>query len=423
MSFPSHKPSLLAAATLLATAAALTSALDAQAPRNHLVIAETNTTVDFRFVDPSNGNVTTVTEVANNWLGGAVSVSVDNSDPNGLYTSAGGSFGGAPLWRLEMTGSSWNFSTAIGAVMPDFGALGHVAHSPHGLLATLSSVSPGLYRAASITGAMSLVTALADAQDIAVVGDKVYVNSYLSGQPSTIIEHDFATNMTRTLGTGFPTVRALGTFGSLLLAGLDNGDIRIVDPVTNTMSTFLAPGLGSILAIAEGDNPGDTYFATAAGSVYNLANTVTPVYVSPAPNTLVDIDVSGHTLGQVRYGQGCPGMLGLPSMIDTGRAMPGGNYSFAMTGALPNAIAVLGLGLQRTAFDLGFLGWTGCTLLNEALVQLVTITDGAGNASIPLAIPTMASPYYFASVKGQYFVLENGLSSVASTIGYEVVVY
>jgi hypothetical protein len=411
----------MAAAALSAAAVFSTAALDAQAPRNHIVVAETGSTVDFRYIDPSNGNVTTVTETSSDWLGGAGTVSVDDSDPNGIYTSAGFGFGGAPLWRLDMTGSSWTLATTSGAAMPTFGALAHMEQSPHGLLVTLSSVAPGLYRAATITSSMLLVTALNDAQDIAVLGDKVYVNSYVSGQPSTLIERDFATNTTRTLGTAFATVRSLGTFGGTLLAGLDNGEIQIVDPVTNTMSPFLATGLGPILAIDEGDNPGDVYFATAAGGVYSLANPTTPIYVTS--DTLTDLAVSGNTLGQVRYGQGCPGALGVPAMVDTGRAMPGANYSFAVTGALPNSFAVLALGLQRTAFDLSPIGWTGCTLRNEGLVLWNTVTDGLGDASISLTVPLPLTPYYFDSVMGQYFVLELGTSPVASSNGFEVVVY
>lgn len=417
----SRSTRLFAAATLLAAAGLTTTVAVAQAPRNHIVVAESGSTVDFRFVDPSNGSVTTVTETGGQWLGGAVSVSVANRDPNGLYTSAGVGFGGAPLWRLDLTGSSWTIGTTSSAAMPDFGALGRVHYSQHGFLATLSTVAPGLYRGASLTAPISLVMPLTRAQDIAVLGDKVYVNSFQAGQPSAILERDFATNQTRTLGSAYPTVRSLGTFAGSLLAGLDNGEIQIVDPVTGTMGLYLSTGLGSIIAIAEGDNPGDVYFATAAGSVYSLANPATPIYTTS--DTLTDIDVSGHTLGQVRYGQGCPGALGTPAMADTGRAMPGANYSFAVTGALPNAIAVLALGLQRTSLDLSLIGWNGCTLLNEGLLLWGTVTDGLGGASLPLTVPAVATPYYVDSIMGQYFVLESGVNPVASSNGFEVVVY
>ena len=415
-----YSNTLSSLAGLMACTALLNTAIVAQAPRNHVIVAETGANVDFRFVDPTTGNVTAVTEAGNGFLGGAVSVSVDNSDPNGIYTSAGGSFGGAPLWRLDMDGSTYAAGSATSGVVPFFGSLGRMHYSQHGLLLTLSSVSPGLYLTAGVGAPITSLTSLFRAQDIAVIGDKVYVNSFLSGQPSTIIEYDLATSTVRTLGSSYPTVRSLGTIGGALLAGLENGEIHTVDPVSNVMSLFLPLSLGSIVAIAEGDNSLDTYFATANGEVYDINNPNTPVYVSV--DTIVDIDVSRHQQGQVRYGQGCAGALGTPVMVDTGRPAPGSSYSFAVAGAQPMAPSVLALGQQRAMFDLAPLGYAGCTLLNDGLVLQTTIIDAAGNASMPIGIPNLSS-LVGSSVMGQYFVFGIGANPLASSNGIEAIVH
>lgn len=401
---------------LISALAFATPLLIAQAPRNHLVIAETNGSTDFRYVDPATG---AASDVTGGMLGGAASVSIDPSDPNGLYTSAGASFSGPPLWRLDLQGDSWSYAASSNGVVPYFGSLGRVHYSPHGLLLTMSSVSDGLYLASDVSSSVTLLSALSDAQDIAVIGDKVYVNSFESGQPSTIIEYDLVSGTVRTMGTAYPTVRSLGTLGGTLMAGLENGEIHYLDPATDAMALFLAPGVGSVLAIAEGESPMDAYFATENGEVYQLLNPMTPVYTSAS---LVDIDVSRHQTGQVRYGQGCAGALGVPVMSDTGRPAPGSSYAFAVTGASPNAVSILSLGMQRAELDLGLLGFTGCTLLNDGLVLATTLTDPVGGASTSVAIPNVPS-LVGTSVMGQYLVFETGAVPLAASNGMEAVIY
>jgi ELWxxDGT repeat protein len=121
------------------------------------------------------------------------------------------------------------------------------------------------------------------------------------------------------------------------------------------------------------------------------------------------------------YGQGCPGTGGLvPQIAADDAPRLGATIDFKLSSALPNAIAVLALGL--TGFEIPIGG--GCSALNDALVVTGVLTGPAGAVQLPLPLP--ASPAVVGlSVFAQYGVLDpNGAfaATLALTGGLQALV-
>lgn len=102
------------------------------------------------------------------------------------------------------------------------------------------------------------------------------------------------------------------------------------------------------------------------------------------------------------YGQGCAGTGGLvPQIAADDAPRLGATVDFKLSSALPNAIAVLPLGL--TGFEIPIGG--GCSALNDAVVVTGVLTGPAGAVQLPLPLP--ASPAVVGlSVFAQYGVLD-----------------
>jgi ELWxxDGT repeat protein len=121
------------------------------------------------------------------------------------------------------------------------------------------------------------------------------------------------------------------------------------------------------------------------------------------------------------YGQGCPGTGGLvPQIAADDAPRLGATIDFKLSSALPNALAVLALGL--TGFEIPIGG--GCSALNDAVVVTGVLTGPAGAVQLPLPLP--ASPAVVGlSVFAQYGVLDpNGAfaATLALTSGLQALV-
>lgn len=117
---------------------------------------------------------------------------------------------------------------------------------------------------------------------------------------------------------------------------------------------------------------------------------VTAIRAGGAPNLVV------ASLGA--FGQGCgPGPL---DMIATGSAAYGGTIWLEAVRGAPNGLLLLGFAAGLAApFDLGSLGYPGCTLLLPSLdLALVGVLGPSGSAP-PLSLPVPNQP----SLNGQYF--------------------
>lgn len=389
----------------LAASAALTGAATAQVPYGFLVTAESNTAPDgFRIVDPATGAVTDVSEPDGNFLGGAQCVAIAPGT-NSVVTSAGGSFGGAPIWNVPLTNNFYYYSSLAGQALPLFGSLARMHATSTETLLTLSSVSDGLYRQAGIPGTTTLLAPLSNATDICVIGNLAYVNSYSPGQPSTILEVDLASGTVNTVGTGYATIRSLGTLSGTLIGGRDDGTIVAIDVATGVAAPLIAPGVGSITAIVEAPS-GMTYFSTDANSIYEFGNPTVPVYTSPYQ--LKDFDISfDDQATQLIYGPGCAGAAAAPDVAITAPPALGTTYDLTMTGAASNSIGGAVVGLGRADVNLGVIGYPNCTLVADFQLILTVITSQFGDATVSLTVPPTPA-LAGTHVNGQFFVLEAG---------------
>lgn len=402
--------------TLLA-ALSFAGSLAAQVPYGYLVVAQTNTAPDgFRIVNPTTGDATDISEPNGNWLGGASCIAINQATSNAIIASAGGSFGGAPVWNIPLTDNFYYYGQLAGAALPMFGTLERMYATPNEILFTLSSVSDGLYTMPSIPGTPTQLSTLTDATDIAVINGTAYINSYSPGQPSAIVAVDLTTNAATTLGTGYATIRSLGTLaGTTLLAGRQDGDIDIIDTTTGAASTFATTGLGEILAIVD-DGNANTYIATTAGSVYRSNNFTTPIYVSP--HQLTDLDVGRvDQATQLVYGSGCGASGAAPQVATTPGPALGSTYSMQMTGAQPSTLGGIVLGYDRDDVDLSGIGLPGCALLAQFILIDAVLVDASGNGTTNLPIPSTPA-LIGTNLNSQFFVLETA-GGIALSPGIE----
>ncbi|MCK5940768.1 MAG: hypothetical protein KAI24_02265 [Planctomycetes bacterium] len=96
------------------------------------------------------------------------------------------------------------------------------------------------------------------------------------------------------------------------------------------------------------------------------------------------------------YGKGCAGSAGVPTLQPTGGVMPAIGASFGFTiGNLPTAggAGVLAVGESNyqfgalpLPFDLGAIGWTGCTVY-LAPIGSVGFVHASGTGNVPLPVP------------------------------------
>lgn len=108
------------------------------------------------------------------------------------------------------------------------------------------------------------------------------------------------------------------------------------------------------------------------------------------------------------YGHACPAVDGrLPRIRQTGRSVLGGSYQIRLHTAPASAQGVLRIGLNRTAFDLGFISMPGCMMLTDSLIDVPKSTDPVGRAAQALAVPNdmvlVGAKFTF-----QWFVLAPG---------------
>lgn len=402
--------------TSLAALTAFSATALAQVPYGFLVTAESNTAPDgFRIIDPATGYITEISEPSGNFLGSAQSVAIDASIPNGIVASAGGSFGGAPVLTIPLDNNFYMFSSVVGQALQLFGSFERIHSLPTETLFTLSSVSDGLYTLPTITGTPVLLVGLSDATDIAVLNGKAYVNSFEPGQLSSIMEVDLTTLVVRTVGTGYPSIRSLGTDAGSLIAGREDGAIDFIDIASGVSATLTQTGLGSIIALVEGPG-GNVYFATDSGTVYDRSDLTTPVYSSP--HQLNDIDVGNvDQATQLMHGAGCAGAGSAPEAEMTLPPSLGSTYSITMTGAAPSSLGGAVLGFDRADVDLSIIGYPGCVLVADFQVIDGLVTNVGGGATVSVTIPS-SSAFLGSQLNAQFFVLE-AAGTLAMTPGIE----
>ena len=425
---PSTPPSVLSSllpsvlsSLLYAVAAALAApqSLAAQVPLDYLLVAESAKAGAVRYLEPATGVTTPVAARGTTpVLVAPASLALDPTDPFSIYHAGGAANTiAAVLNRAQVQGNRLLANTPVqlrGITGPP--ARLHVL-GPDILATVTRGTGAGVHSAPLGGGNGMLLAALPNAHDLAVIGTKVYVSSYLAATPTTILEHDTMSKVTRTVGTSYPPLQAIAAYaGSLLLAGTDAGDLLLIDLTTGTAAPFLQPKQGAIVAVAVSPTSGAAYFATAANptnAVWSAFAPTAPLYTTPV--RITDLDVGVHAQASLLvFGQGCSGSSAAAPYMDPIGVPALGNASFVVraAGAMPTRPAALVLGQSRTRFgavplpfDLVAIRMPGCFLYTDALITLGGVVDAAGVAQVPVPIPNQ--PFLTGGhLTGQLLVLD-----------------
>ncbi|HLU40399.1 MAG TPA: hypothetical protein VK081_13520 [Planctomycetota bacterium] len=214
----------------------------AQVPFGYLVTAESGSasaSAGLRFIEPATGVATDVRPQpgARLVLPRAQTVTIDPGAPDSVPFVTGLSTSVAPSFQRAGLRGNVHLTTTNCLMVGVPGVANRLEAAPTGLLATVSGgTQPGLWQVPPFGGTAVQLVPLAGAFDVAVAGQLAYVSSYRSGMPSQIDEVDLNTGAVRTVGLGYPPLRALLAIPSVgLIAGTDNGDLLNIDPAFGTI--------------------------------------------------------------------------------------------------------------------------------------------------------------------------------------------
>ena len=414
----------------------LTAAAGAQVPFSYLVVGEraSGTGPAIHYVDPATGIATPVVGLAaTDTITDCLSVCVDPNDPTTFYAagSAGGFLGG-DVWPIVAVGNrhpqvqKFRPSGMPGFAFPkQFRAAG-----PNQLMMTVSGGSNnGLYEIdLTAQSVQRLAVTLPNfADDIAVIGSKVYANS--DATASTVIEWDLLLGSGRTVGASYPNIRSLAASAGQLLAGTSTGDILRIDPQTGNSTVMLPTGLGAIVAIATSGGASDPIYFAVSGSgadrVYATTNLNVALYTTT--NAISDLDIGRHQQpSYLVFGEGCNSTLGVPPAFEYVNP-PAIGASFTLRCRdVPSAaptMALIGALRQPTPIALGSAGAPGCLVYADPFVSIVGTATGLNQVDVVLTVPNDPS-LAGAHVVSQFAVLDTAnLLGVVTSDGNEVILY
>lgn len=121
-----------------------------------------------------------------------------------------------------------------------------------------------------------------------------------------------------------------------------------------------------------------------------------------------------------QYGSGCRASGGLPQIAVPGQPLIGQSLDVQLGFAPANEFAVLHLGLNPAAIDLGVLGFGGCTMLSQPTVPVFTTTSLAGGAQVSFPV-TNHLVLIGLHLYGQWLVVDTPFASLATTGGVDIV--
>lgn len=189
------------------------------------------------------------------------------------------------------------------------------------------------------------------------------------------------------------------TMGTFSLGDVRPGELSSVD----ARDTWVATLVGSsrlLWAANDGAHGNELWSSNGAPASATLHADIAPAGVSsdPGPPMLADglwlfaanDGTTGRELwdvvtmaGSLRFGGGCPGSLGNPSIGSSG-APSVGNAAFAVTleNAPPGSLAALGIGIQPLTLPL-----FGCSLEILPLLTFGLPVDPSGASALPFPVP------------------------------------
>lgn len=238
-----------------------------------------------------------------------------------------------------------------------------------------------------------------NASDMVVIGNKAYATSEGDGTAAavdTIVEWDLMANTDRVVGTGYPPLYAVASFGGSLLAGDGLGNLHLIDPATGASSLLVATALGRINAIAT----------STTGQVCVIAEnpptwTIHDVFASGPPLFSSSLAIDDLVFGpsqvatMLEFGSGCQGSNGLvPRLGFSAPPALGTQFAVTLGNAPGNGLAAMIFGTSRVADplgalprDLGMLGMPNCTQYIDLAGLYGVLASAGGTASLSFTLP------------------------------------
>ena len=172
---------------------------------------------------------------------------------------------------------------------------------------------------------------------------------------------------------------------------------------------------------------------TAESTPYASGAVMDTIWLTPSGNNRIELDAlrmgtSWSSVVRAAYGQGC-----MSAQISaSGRPALGSSIDLQLTGGAPSSLCglVLGTSASSSAFgplplDLALVGGpAGCFLLNSNDGMQATLADPAGNATLPLPLPSSASLYGLEAY-AQWLSLDPAAAAalpVRMSDGYQVLI-
>lgn len=236
--------------------------------------------------------------------------------------------------------------------------------------------------------------------------------SDLGGVPNLITGLGFAP--CRTGVNHFDTIKVVldhttaTTLSTTFAANLTANAVTVLDAVdydwnTPTAHTWQELGLQDFFVYNGTDNV--VVEITTTGSscatshhvgnrqrVYSISWSGTPPATGSTDNAALKLEVGMLMARLSSHGRGCRGSnQQVPAHTVTGVPQLGQPLAFDVANALPTSVVFLGLGFgaHRAPFpiDLGVVGMPGCLTYFSPAGLVAFVTDNAGVASLPLAVP------------------------------------
>ncbi len=284
----------------------------------------------------------------------------------------------------------------------------HRVHMFQGDLYMIFDFNSNLYRWDSGSNSPVSVTSMTSPNDIAVVGNKLYVVANGGFELWEVDVLAAPVSKTKMVFSAPAGSTAPGIIQAVCAVGLQDfaTQLALVDSLgklyfftpgaAGVNLTVPQQGVTGVVAVANHPNPSKGMVIATSTQVFEEANFTNPagpaIYTSPTPITDMATDQ-----GNIKFtGQGCIGSNGKAPVMTYPGAPVQGNSTFQVNlqDCPPGVKARMMLGLSNTQhngiplpLDLGFMGAPGCTLDLGIILQFDFFTDPFGELHLPLILP------------------------------------
>jgi len=135
------------------------------------------------------------------------------------------------------------------------------------------------------------------------------------------------------------------------------------------------------------------------------------VYIDVHTTAFPDGEIRGQVVnGMSKYGEGCPGLNGIPALFGTGAPTPGGTITVKVNQGLASGAGVLILSLAADA-----VSSSGCGYYLGSLTSVVPVSlDATGRLSASLVMPDLPTTDFYLQFFGADTSAANGEFSTSN---------